>query len=218
MRYEQERIAIIQACQYLQSKEYFMGTWGNVSMRIGQHIIMTPSRVDYDSMASKDMVVIDMNGDKVEGDRNPTSEKEVHRQIYCMREDVGAIIHAHTPKAMALSATAINEVPCVVEEMSQIIGGGIPMTREYVPAEQHILLGRAAAEVIGDRNGVLLRNHGPVACGKDLAEAILVARVIEKASDIFLSLLGQIKINEIPPKYVESERYRFLYTYGKEKT
>jgi L-ribulose-5-phosphate 4-epimerase len=218
MRYEEERIAIIKTCKLLQSMEYFMGTWGNVSIRIGQHILLTPSRVDYDNMTPEDMVVINMNGDKVEGERNATSEKEVHRQIYLIREDVGAIIHAHTPEAMALSVTHINEVPCVVEEMSQLLGGSIPLTKEYVPAEQHILLGKAAAEAIGDRNGVLLRNHGPISCGKDLAEAVLVARVIEKASKIYLSLLGQLKIQEIPHKYVESERHRFLYTYGKEKT
>lgn len=218
MKYEEERIDIIKICKLLQSMEYFMGTWGNVSMRIGQHILLTPSRVDYDSMVPNDMVVINMDGDKVEGERNATSEKEVHRQIYCKREDIGAIIHAHTPKAMALSATGMAEVPCVVEEMSQLIGGSIPLTKEYVPAEQHILLGKAAAEAIGDKNGVILRNHGPVSCGKDLAEAVLVSRVIEKASTIYLSLLGQLKVNEIPQKHVESERYRFLYTYGKEKT
>ena len=68
------------------------------------------------------------------------------------------------------------------------------------------------------KNGVLLRNHGPVSCGKDLNEAILSARIMEKACGIYLSLLGQISIHEIPQKYVDSERHRFLYTYGQEKT
>jgi L-ribulose-5-phosphate 4-epimerase len=218
MRYEEERMTIIRTCKLLQGMEYFLGTWGNVSMRVGENILLTPSRVDYDNMTPEDMVVINMNGDRVEGQRNATSEKEVHRQIYLIREDVGAIIHAHTPKAMALSAAQIREVPCVVEEMSQLLGGSIPLAKEYVPAEQHVLLGKAAAEAIGNRNGVILRNHGPVSCGKDIKEAVLAARIIEKACGIYLSLLGQLNIREIPQKYVESERYRFLYTYGKEKT
>jgi L-fuculose-phosphate aldolase len=169
-------------------------------------------------MVPEDIVVIDMDGNKVEGGRNATSEKEVHRQIYLIREDVGAVIHAHTPKAMALSASKIREVPCIVEEMSQLLGGSIPLANEYVPAEQHLLLGRAAAEAIGDKNGVILRNHGPVSCGKDLDEAVLSARIMEKACAIYLLLLGQMSIREIPEKYIASERHRFLYTYGKENT
>ena len=218
MKYEKERAEIIQTCRLMQEMGYFIGTWGNVSMRVGPHILLTPSRVDYDSMVPEDIVVIDMNGKQAEGERIPTSEKEVHRQIYLVREDVGAVIHAHTQKAMAISATVLREVPCVVEEMSQLLGGAIPLTKEYVPAEEHMRLGLAAAEAIGDKNGVILRNHGPVSCGKDMKEAILSAKIIEKSCGIYLQLLGQINVREIPEKYVKSERHRFLYTYGKEKT
>jgi L-ribulose-5-phosphate 4-epimerase len=218
MRYKDERIKIIDTCKLMESLGCFVGTWGNVSIRIGQHILLTPSRVDYNVMVPEDLVLINMDGSKVEGERTPTSEKEVHRQIYLAREDINAIIHAHTEKAMAVSATQLREVPCIVEEMSQLLGGTIPLTQEYVPAQEHALLGKAAARAIGDKNGVILRNHGPVSCGKDMAEAILSTKIIEKACGIYLLLLGQIKVHEIPQKYVESERYRFVNTYGKEKT
>lgn len=219
MEYMEERIKIIDVCKKMCELSYFIGTWGNISIRKGDHILLTPSRVDYATMTPEDIVVIDLDGNKISGDRNPTSEKEVHRQIYIRRDDIGGIIHAHTAYAMSLSATTLSEVPCLVEEMSQLLGGAIPITREYVPAEQHAQLGIAAGEAIGDKNAVILRNHGPVACGKDIDEAILSAKVIEKSCGIFIhSHIDGIVQQIIPQNYVESEHYRYKYTYGHEKT
>ncbi|HBU11699.1 MAG TPA: class II aldolase family protein [Clostridiales bacterium] len=218
MRYEQQRAEIIEVCLRMRQMEFFLGTWGNVSVRVGGHILLTPSKVDYDVMRPEDLVVIDTQGNRVEGERTATSEKEVHRQIYVARADVGAIIHAHTKKAMAVSATALREVPCLVEEMSQLLGGAIPLAGRYVPAEQHVELGGEAGKVIGQKSGIILRNHGPVACGRDLREAALVAQVIEKSCDIYLSLCGPLAAREIPGAFVESERYRFVHTYGHEQT
>ena len=216
MLYAQEKALIISTCKLMQDMGFFLGTWGNISLRVGDYILLTPSRVAYDTMIPDDIVVITMDAQIVEGTRNPTSEKEVHRQIYLVRDDVRAIIHAHTPNAMAVSALPIESVPCTVEEMSQLLGGSIPLAKRYVPAAQHEQLGLAAAEAIGERNGVILRNHGPVSCGRTLEEAILCSRVIEKACGIYLSIGNQA--SAIANEYVQSERYRFLYTYGKEKT
>ena len=218
MTYENERKRIIETCLLMQKKEFFLGTWGNVSMRVGDRILLTPSKVCYDTMKPEDIVVIDLEGNTIEGDRTPTSEKEVHRQIYVKRNDVNAIVHAHTKHCMALSATGLTAVPCITEEMSQLLGGAIPLTKGYVPAGEHFKLGAAAAEVIADKNGVILKNHGPVACGRDMDEAILVTTAMEKACEIYSLLLNDVKVNPIPENFVESERYRFLYSYGHEKT
>ena len=117
MLYEKERKDIIRICLEMQEKKYFLGTWGNVSIRVGNHIILTPSRIGYNEMTPESLVVIDLEGNIVEGTNHPTSEKEVHRQIYLRREDAGMIIHAHTKKAMAVSVRKIREVPGLVEEM-----------------------------------------------------------------------------------------------------
>lgn len=215
--YPEVRQQIVDACLRLQEMNYFLGTWGNVSVRQGKHILLTPSKVCYQLMMPEDIVVIDLAGNKVEGDHNPTSEKEVHRQIYCAREDVGAVIHAHTPYAMAMSAGEDSEVPCMVEEMSQLLGGGIPVTAEYIPAGQHFQLGEAAAKAIGQHNGIILRNHGPVAVGRDLEGALLACRVIEKACQIYTAARAE-RVLPIPEKAIQSEHYRYFYTYGHEKT
>ena len=91
------------------------------------------------------------------------------------------------------------------------------MTKQYVPAEQHQRLGQAAADVIGDKNGVILRNHGPVACGRTMQEAKLAVKVIEKACSIYLDIHDKL-IKEIPAEFIGSERYRFLYKYVHENT
>ena len=219
MEYFDERIKIINVCKQMCDLGFFVGTWGNVSMRIENQILLTPSRVNYDVMQPEDIVVIDMEGNKISGDRNPTSEKEVHRQIYLHRDDVYGVIHAHTPYAMSVAASSISEVPCLVEEMSQLLGGSIPVTAKYVSAKEHFELGKIAGDTIKDRSAVILRNHGPVAAGRDLDEAILVTKITEKACGIFLKARqAGLVLKQIPEKYVKSERYRYLYTYGHEKT
>lgn len=219
MIYQEERNTIIETCLMMDRIGFFLGTWGNVSMRVGAHIILTPSKVKYETLVPQDMVVIDLAGSLVEGERAATSEKEVHRQIYLMKPNVRAVIHAHTKCAMAMSVLDHEEVPCLVEEMSQLLGGSIPITPLYIPAEQHFELGRAAGMHIGDRNGLILRNHGPVACGRTMDEAVLSVHVIEKACEIYAAVLHERKmVMPIPQKAVESEHYRYLFKYGKEKT
>lgn len=217
MSYVAEKQQIIDVCLRLQKMEYFLGTWGNVSMRIGDDILLTPSKVNYDTMQPEDIVIIDMDGNLIEGHRTPTSEKEVHRQIYLKRADVHAIIHAHPTFAMAVSSLDMDKVPCLVEEMSQMLGGSIPLTKEYVPAQQHATLGEITADTIGDRNAVIMRNHGSVACGRDMAEAIISAQVTEKACKLYLfAHTTGYAFREIPESFIASERYRYLYSYGHE--
>jgi L-ribulose-5-phosphate 4-epimerase len=218
MNFTDERMEIINICKIMEAMGYFLGTWGNVSMRIEDQILLTPSRVNYNEMKPEDIVVIDLEGNRLKGERTPTSEKEVHRQIYLKREDIQAIIHSHSLYATAAACSNVNIVPPLTEEMSQLLGGGIPVTERYVPAEQHYELGREAAKIIAELNAILLKNHGPVCCGRDLEEALLTCRITEKACQIFLSLNNTIRSVEIPDEYVHSERYRYLYKYGKENT
>lgn len=70
MTYENERKRIIETCLLMQKKEFFLGTWGNVSMRVGDRILLTPSKVCYDTMKPEDIVVIDLEGNKIGGGQN----------------------------------------------------------------------------------------------------------------------------------------------------
>lgn len=212
---EDEKRAVIDACLRLQAEGSVIGTWGNVSVRVGELVVLTPSRVPYERLTTDDMVVCDLEGRVVESPNGhvPTSEREVHRMVYRRRADVGAVVHAHTPAAMAVSTLRVSEVPCLVEEMSQLLGGGIPLTSGYVPAERHAELGRAAAEALGGRGAVILRNHGPVSCAPDLEEALLSVHVVERSCALYLAVAG-LPHNRIPTPYVASERHRYLHSYG----
>lgn len=209
------REKIIKACIWLQERAFVIGTWGNVSVRIGPHALVTPSRIDYQAMKPDDLVIIDLEGNVIEGTRTPTSEKDVHRLIYKKRSDIGAIVHCHSEYACAVSGSG-RSIPPIIEEMSQLLGGGVPCTRRYVPAGRHLALGEETAKTIGSGNALLLRNHGPVCCGKDLDEALLVCQVVEKAAMIFLALTPRARPRPIKKEFVDQERYRFLYKYGKE--
>lgn len=179
-------------------------------------MLITPSRVPYHSMVADDLVVVSWEGHRIRGQRLPSSEMQVHRVLLLRRPDLGAIVHTHSPYASAF-ACAQRTIPVCVEDMAQIIGGEVCCAR-YVPGGRHKELAQAAWEEMGEEAAaVSLANHGPVVGGRDLAEAVVAARVLEKAAQlaIFASALGQCVI--ISPEHVREERLRFLYKYGREE-
>jgi L-fuculose-phosphate aldolase len=147
-----------------------------------------------------------------EGTRLPSSELEVHRQIYLRRPDVCAIAHTHSLFATALSCIH-DTIPVMVEEQSQVIGDEIRCTR-YVPAGKHRALGQEVARVLGKSNAVLLANHGTLSCGRSLPEALFACQIVERIAQM-RSLTGvKGKIIPIPQAFVASERERWLHKYG----
>lgn len=165
--------------------------------------------------SGRDLVIVGMDGTKLEGIHSATSEMNVHRLIYAQRKDVGAIVHCHSIYACAMCASG-KSIPPILEEMSQMIGGEIPITETYINAGSHVPLGLAAAKALQDKNAVLLRNHAPVSVGRDLKEALICCQVVEKAAKCYLALCAAQMVECIPNEMVLSERKRFLYQYGHE--
>src|SRR5208282_2854075 len=158
------RKEIIARCLELENKGYVIGTYGNVSVRVEAGLMITPSRVDYQSLTPADLVEVTLAGEVRGGNRLPSSELEVHRQIYLARPDVGSVVHTHSLFATALYCLH-ESIPVIVEEQSQVIGDEIRCTR-YVPAGKHRALGQEVARALGKSNAVLLANHGTVSCGR----------------------------------------------------
>jgi len=210
-----ERKAIIAACLELEAIGFITGTWGNVSIRVDEGFLLTPSKVEYSILKPEDLVLVGLDGKKISGERFPSSEKEVHRQIYVKRPDIGAIVHCHSTYASAVSAAGA-DIPPFLEEISQLVGDGVRCTKEYVRAGEHEKLGEQAAAFIYENLAVLLLNHGPVCCGKDLAEAMLCCKVVEKAATIYLALETGLGVKVIPADAVALEHDRYMNTYGKE--
>ncbi len=208
------RQQVIDCCLWLVEKGFVFGTWGNVSVRLDDgNILITPSKVKYQTMTPDDLVVLAPDGSVVSGHHLATSEREIHRGILNQRKDVGAIIHMHSPYAMAAAAQE-KAIPPLTEEMCQLLGGAIPLSSRFVPSEKHVELGKVVTESIGNANAVLIRNHGPVCCGADLEEAKVCCEVVEKSAKIFLLLQSAGQMNVIEDRWAAAGRRYFLEGYG----
>lgn len=216
MKYLDLRKEIIIAGREMVEKNLVIGTWGNISVRLPNKptaFLITPSGLDYFATKVEDLVVVDLGGNVLAGHRKYSSETQLHRLIYKNRDDIKAIIHNHSPYASALCA-AQKPIPPLVEDLVQIVGGGVDVT-SYVAGRHHLQLGEAAYRALGpEKFALLLANHGPVACGRSLTEAMVVSQIVEKAAKMYLwaQLVGGAQ--EIPAEDVWEEREHFLYQYG----
>ena len=202
---------LIEICHRLVALGYVIGTYGNVSARVPGGLIITPSRVDYAGLTPEDLVTVSDAGEVLAGGRLPSSELEVHRQIYLLRLDVNAVLHTHSLHATALSCCH-ETIPVIVEEQSQVVGGEIRCTR-YIRAGQHEALGEETARTLGASNAVLIANHGAVSCGRSLDEALFTCIVVERIAQMRLLTSAAASV-PIPLEHVASERDRFLHRYG----
>ncbi|MEE1930614.1 class II aldolase/adducin family protein [Streptomyces sp. TRM 70351] len=143
------------------------GTSGNVSARVGDTVLVTPSGIPYDRLGPGDLCAVTLDGRPAAGHRVPTSELPLHLAVY-RHTDAAAVVHTHAVHATAVS-TLVDELPAV-HYMAAALGGPVrvaPYAR-YGTAE---LAGHVLAALRG-RSGCLLRNHGTVVYGRDLEQAL----------------------------------------------
>lgn len=163
------------------------GSFGNVSCRENDRILITPTNLDYFQMKPEDLVTLDLSGKKLVSDREPSSEFRLHVAIYAVRDDAQAIVHTHSTHALALSISAsTNELPGLTEEMEVLVKGPVPIA-PYVPAGTQQLADQAAQILSKTPSKVLiLARHGVVGLGNTLEGALLVCQLVEKAAQIQL--------------------------------
>ena len=209
------RQAVIRTCLFMRDRlGYFVGTWGNISVRLEDGLLVTPSRMLYDEVTPDDLVVVGWEGGAIKGNRVPTSELELHRQILRKRLDIGALVHSHSPWA-SVCACAHRSIPVLTDDVAEVIGGEVHCA-PHVPAGRHRELAQAAADSIGpDACAVLMGNHGVVAGGRDLAEAVVASQFVEKAAMILIHAQAIGGARPIAEELWREERHRYLYKYGK---
>ena len=177
-------------------------TSGNVSAIDGQSklVVITPSGIPYKSMTVKDIPIIDLEGNIVEGSNRPSSEMPMHLIFYKHLEGVQAIVHTHSPFATALSVVR-RSIP-VICSASLSLGGEVPVANFALPGTREI--GHAALTAIrkGGGKAVLLQNHGVLAIGRSLHEAFANAIRVEEAAEIFHHSLQLGTPTVIPPEEV----------------
>ena len=169
-------------------------TWGNVSGidRESGYFVIKPSGVDYDKLTPDDMVVMDLEGNKIEGDLKPSSDTPTHLELYKKYPDIGGIVHTHSPEATSW-AQAGRDIPLYGTTHADYFFGPIPCARCLTPEEideaYETNTGKVIIETLETRGinpvytpGVLCTNHGPFTWGKDAAEAVHNAVVLEEVA------------------------------------
>jgi L-fuculose-phosphate aldolase len=159
-------------------------TWGNISIRVDDtYMLITPSGRTYEELAPEDIVLVNYHNSKYEGSVKPSSEKELHCEIYRTRKKVHAVIHTHQMNASTVAA-AQREVPPVLDDMAQIIGPTVRVAQYALPSTRKIT--KLTVKALKGRNAALMANHGAVCVGRDLDEAFVVCQVLEKACKAFI--------------------------------
>ena len=188
------------------------GASGNASLQLqgraeGALVLITPSNRPYAQMGPEDLVVIGLGGEQVEGELMPSSETALHLKLYKTRPDIRVVVHTHSIFA-SVAAVAGMAIPPVVDEMVIKVGGSVEVAEYAFPSSEE--LAERACLALGERNAVLLRNHGMVGVGGTPAEALEVCRLVERVAQIFVfaSLLG--KASPLPPEIIKIERELFL--------
>jgi len=184
------------------------GTAGNISVRVPgeERMVITPSQMGYHLIGVDDIVTLDFERNVLEGERKPSIEAGMHIGVYKARPDVGAVVHTHSVYASAV-ASVRRAIPPFLDEMVLVLGGGIEVAEYGMPGSEE--LARNAVAALGRKNAVLLANHGPLCCGKDLESALGNAELLERVAKIFIlsSLLG--KPENLPWEAVELEQNIF---------
>ena len=192
-------------------------TWGNVSAidREKGLFIIKPSGVDYNLLKPEDMVVMDLNGNKVEGKYNPSSDTPTHLELYKAFPEIGGIVHTHSTYATSW-AQAGRAIPCYGTTHADYMYGEIPcarvLTQEEIDAGYEKNTGTVIIETFEGKDpmavpAVLCKNHGPFAWGKDAKEAVHNAVVLEEVAKMAL-FTEQLKPDVEPaPQRIQDKHY-----------
>lgn len=178
----------------LQRKELVKFTWGNVSGidREKGLVVIKPSGVKYEELSPENMVIVDLEGNIVEGDLNPSSDLKTHLELYKAFDNIGGVVHTHSEEAVAW-AQAGRDIISYGTTHADYFYGDIPcarsLTEEEVNSNYEKETGTVIIETFKERNinpdyvpGIVVRNHGPFTWGKTPEEAVYHAVVLEEVA------------------------------------
>jgi len=190
-------------------------TWtsGNVSARDPETglVVIKPSGVRYENLRAVDMVVVDLEGKRIEGTLKASSDTASHLYIYRQRPDVFGIVHTHSPYATAFAAVG-RPIPVFLTAMADEFGGPIPCGGFALIGGEEI--GKVVVEAIGDSPAVLLKNHGVFTIGKNAEAAVKAAVMVEDVARTVWLALQVGEPDEISPENVAKLHYRYTHEYG----
>mgnify|MGYP001306826203 FL=1 len=202
-----ERELLVEYGKKLIDKNLTKGTSGNLSIfnRDKKLFAITPSGIDYYNTKIEDIVIMDIDGNVVEGSKKPSSEHNLHRIFYANREDIGAIVHAHTIYSTVLSC--MNMSLPAVHYMIASAGKDVRCAKYATFGTEE--LAKNAYDEMKDRKAVLLANHGVLTGGKDIFEAFSILEDVEYVSELYIKaknigepvVIDEIEMEKIIEKF-----------------
>src|ERR1019366_3125370 len=177
---EAERERVAAAARRLAEEGLVLGTAGNISQRSGDRIAVTPSGAALESLDPGDIVIVDLEGNRLEGQGAPTSELDLHLGVY-RRYGAGAVVHMHAPFATAL-ACVIDELPAVHYQLLAL-GGPIRVAPYATFGSPE--LAQLTLDALQGRSAALMANHGAIVHGQDLDAAMEHSRLLEWACTVY---------------------------------
>jgi len=198
--HESERQQIIDVGIALDRYRLISLSGGNVSMRIGGHILVTPSGMSYETLVPADVVVMDPTGKVIEGERRPSVDTVALLHIFNNMPAVNAIIHTHQPYATAVGLV-MDELPAFCTTLVNATLGAVTVA-PYSNAAS-LDMGVRTVQYIGDTRAVILRNHGVVTVGPTLKDALYAAVYLEDASRTYCAARAMGTPRGLTPPQVE---------------
>lgn len=214
------RKAVYEANMELPRRGLVTYTWGNVSGidRESGLVVIKPSGVSYENLSPEKLVIVDLDGKVVEGSLNPSSDTRTHVMLYRAFAEVGGIVHTHSAHAVAW-AQAGHDIPCYGTTHADYFYGAIPCCRSLTENEVSRDYERSTGEVIVETfqkrginpmhtPGVICRNHGPFAWGRNSSEAVYHAAVLEEVARMGLLTLQADPNAQSAPQHVIDKHFQ----------
>ena len=190
----QTRRDIIGVCKRIYARGYVASNDGNVSVRVSEdRVLTTPTGMSKGFLTEEQLILCDMEGEKISGDLSPSSEVKMHIMVYQEREDVNAVVHAHPVTATGFAVAGIPLAQCVLPEVV-ITLGEIPIAEYGTPSTEEIP--NSIRQYIQDYDAFLLANHGALTIGPDVVNAYHKMETLEHFAQITLVArqLGQVNV------------------------
>ena len=203
------RRALVAAARALHDRGFNPRRAGNASLRAGRGFLITPTGMDYDAMGPADIVAMSLDG-TARGRRAPSSEWRFHADILRARPEFGAVLHAHPPHATALACLG-KPIPAF-HYMVAAAGGADIRCAPYATFGSRAL-SRNALKALADRRACLLANHGMIACGADLDDALGLAEEVEALARQYLLALAAGRPRLLPAREM-AKVLRLFEDYG----
>lgn len=213
---------VYEANMELDKRHLITYTWGNASGidRERGLVVIKPSGVEYDDLRAEDMVVVNLAGEVVEGDLRPSSDTSTHLELYKAFPEIGGIVHTHSTMATAW-AQAGRALPCYGTTHADYFYGEIPcarnLTKEEIEEAYEKNTGKVIIEAFEGKNpiyvpGVLCKNHGPFTWGKDAAQAVYHAVVLEEIAK--MNFITEMLNKKVKPAPSEMQDKHFMRKHG----